>query len=140
MPLLASPKPSQLTVRHIISTSTPFVQDVRSSKEPLLHSLLKKPPDLKTTMTDHIRENAELNEFIKQKHFYGGGDIGEPQAVANVVVFLASEQNIWMTGAAVRNSFLRVVFYILAYSCSLPTSYVVSKPTTWPYLHLRAVN
>lgn len=60
-----------------------------------------KQPDLKTTMTDHVTGNPELHEFIKQKHFYGGGGIGEPQAVANVIAFLASEQNTWMTGAAV---------------------------------------
>ena len=58
-------------------------------------------PDLKTAMTEFSRTNEAVHAALSAKHALNGGGFGEPQDVANVILFLASEENTWMTGSAV---------------------------------------
>jgi NAD(P)-dependent dehydrogenase (short-subunit alcohol dehydrogenase family) len=59
--------------------------------------------DLKTAMMDYLqgKESEELHAVISKKHLWNGGGFGEPRDVASVVLFLASDENTWMTGSAV---------------------------------------
>jgi len=50
-------------------------------------------------MTEGIWENKEALPWIEAHHPFKG--IGQPQDLANVALFLASEENTWMTGACV---------------------------------------
>ncbi|KAF2101249.1 NAD(P)-binding protein [Rhizodiscina lignyota] len=58
------------------------------------------PGWMHTALVDHVLSNTEINNNISRLHPLGGGRTGKPEEIANAVVFLASEENSWMTGAA----------------------------------------
>lgn len=47
-------------------------------------------------MTEPIFENKEIEQWITAHHPFRG--IGKPQDIANAALFLASEENTWITG------------------------------------------
>ena len=42
-----------------------------------------------------------VKEMVSQRHPLGGGRLGKPEEIASASVFLASDENSWMTGAVV---------------------------------------
>jgi len=52
-------------------------------------------------MTEAVRESDTVYQVLSKRHPWNGGGFGVVEDVANVVLFLASEENTWMTGAAV---------------------------------------
>jgi len=47
-------------------------------------------------MTEPIFENKEAEQWFTALHPFRG--LGKPQDIANAAVFLASEENTWITG------------------------------------------
>jgi NAD(P)-dependent dehydrogenase (short-subunit alcohol dehydrogenase family) len=80
--------------------SMPSVLGVSLLKS-LDRALLTIPIDINTSMTETVRADEAMYSAISQRHAWNGGGFGEPRDVANVVLFLASEENTWMTGAAI---------------------------------------
>lgn len=50
-----------------------------------------------SAMTDQVWENKQSEQWVIAHQPFRG--IGNPQDVANAALFLASEENTWMTGA-----------------------------------------
>lgn len=55
--------------------------------------------DAVSAMTERIWEDKETEQRLTAKHPFRG--IGRPQDIANAALFLASDDNTWMTGACV---------------------------------------
>ena len=49
-----------------------------------------------TALTEAITENKEVEQRLTSLHPFRG--LGKPQDIANTAVFLASEENTWVTG------------------------------------------
>jgi NAD(P)-dependent dehydrogenase (short-subunit alcohol dehydrogenase family) len=50
-------------------------------------------------MTERIWDDPQITQWITAHHPFKG--IGRPQDIANAALFLASEDNTWLTGACV---------------------------------------
>lgn len=55
---------------------------------------------METMMTDNAFSREGVKDYIAQLHPLDGGRVGKPQEIGPVAVFLASDENTWMTGSA----------------------------------------